>query len=614
MPVCGIAGIYSYHQASDTVTRAELRAIRDHMEARGPDGTGEWYSEDNRAALGHRRLSIIDLSERASQPMQSADGTVIVTFNGEIYNHTSLRTQLEAKGRVFRTSSDTEVLLHLYAMEGEEMLRDLRGMFAFAIWDAKRDGLLLARDPYGIKPLYYADNGKTIRFASQVKALLAGGRVSRDPEPAGWTGFYLLGSVPEPYTTYREVKALPAGSSLWVDGAGPRMVRPYFSIANVYRAAGDSGDRPTGQALAERAREALADSVRHHLVADRPVGAFLSSGVDSGGLVGLMCDAGAHGTQTVTLAFGEFRGQQDDEAPLAAEVAAHYEVPNTVRLVGEREFTEDLPKIIDAMDQPSIDGVNTWFVSKAARELGLKVVISGIGGDELLGGYPSFIDIPRWMRLTGSVSRVPMIGDAARSILTVARRAVKGVPPKAVGFLKYGGTYGGAYFLRRGLFMPWELPAVMDRGLAAEGLLRLDPARHAQEALSPMPNTDFGVVATLEASLYMRNQLLRDSDWASMAHGLEVRTPLVDSKLLEDMAPLALGLVGKAGKYLLAGSPNLPLPQQVTARRKSGFSTPIQHWLLRDPRVQSWRSAPLLAEKECHWLRRWAYEVAASWG
>src|SRR4029077_6250631 len=188
--MCGIAGIYSYHYASLDVDRGELRRVRDYMAARGPDGSGEWFSADNRVGLGHRRLAIIDLNERAAQPMSSADRRLVLTFNGEIYNHRALRGQLEAKGYIFRTESDTEVLLHLYADKGEAMVNDLRGMFAFCLWDSRKRAMLLARDPYGIKPLYYADDGWTLRFASQVKALQSGGHISRNPDPAGHAGFY----------------------------------------------------------------------------------------------------------------------------------------------------------------------------------------------------------------------------------------------------------------------------------------------------------------------------------------------------------------------------------------------------------------------------------------
>lgn len=292
------------------------------------------------------------------------------------------------------------MLIHLYKEKGEQMTHELRGMFAFAIWDATQGRLFITRDPYGIKPLYYANDGRVFRFASQVKALLAGGQISRAPDPAGLAGFYLWGSVPEPLTTWRAIRALPAGASMIIDSRGARDPVPYHSIAEVYVAAEALAERPVSPATdhAEALTAALRDSVRHHLVADVPVGAFLSAGIDSGALVGLMRDAGQDDIRTVTLSFAEFAGRPEDEAPAAARIARHYGVQHTNRVVSEDEFRQDLPKILAAMDQPSIDGVNTWFVAKAARELGLKVAISGLGGDELFGGYPSFRDVPKIYR------------------------------------------------------------------------------------------------------------------------------------------------------------------------------------------------------------------------
>jgi len=606
--MCGIAGIYAYHYAANAVDRAELRRIRDHMAARGPDGLGEWYSQDERVGFGHRRLTIIDLSERGAQPMMSADGKLVVTFNGEIYNYRQLRASLEAKGHRFRTQTDTEVLLHLYSQKGEAMVQDLRGMFAFGLWDAEKHALLLVRDPYGIKPLYYADDGWTVRFASQVKALLAGAKVSRDPEPAGWVGFCLFGSVPEPFTTYQDVLALPAGSTLWVDRVGTHEAKQYFSIADTYcraevttSAIGNKADQQ------DRAREALLDSVRDHLVADVPVGAFLSSGIDSGALVGLMRDAGQQQIQTVTVAFEEFRGSSEDEAPIAAEVASRYGTRHTTRVVTEQEFQIDLPKILEAMDQPTIDGLNTWFVSKAARELGLKVAISGLGGDELFGGYPSFREVPLCVRALAIPGRIPALGDLTRWLLT--RDFSPSLNPKAAGLLKYGGSYAGAYFLRRGLFMPWEVEALIGADTRL-GLRRLNPIRYIEGLLEPKPSSSFSRIAVLESSLYMRNQLLRDTDWASMAHSLEVRLPLVDSRLLNQFASIT-ARNGSQSKRLLAHSPRVPLSPKVIERPKTGFTTPIQSWLQRDNRIQEWRQVPSLAAYKCAWARRWAFEVSA---
>ena len=377
--MCGVAGIYAYHYAAPDVDRSELRRIRDHMATRGPDGDGEWASDSRRVALAHRRLSIIDLSERGAQPMANANGKLIVTFNGEIYNYQVLRKNLEAKGYVFRTRSDTEVLLHLYAEKGEAMVHDLRGMFAFALWDANKGALLLTRDPYGIKPLYYADDGWTVRVASQVKALLTSPRVSRDPDPAGIVGFYLFGSVPEPYTTYQEIRAVPSGAVMWVDQLGPHEPKVYFSIAETYAQAEQQTAPLETDAAQALARKAVLESVRHHLVADVPVGLFLSAGVDSCALAALACEVvdGAP-LSTITLAFEEFRGRHEDESPIAETVAKRYGTRHITRTVTELEFQEELPKILAAMDQPSIDGINTWFVSKAAQEQGLKVALSGL--------------------------------------------------------------------------------------------------------------------------------------------------------------------------------------------------------------------------------------------
>lgn len=607
--MCGITGMFGYSSTAPVIDRDELRRMRDAMSVRGPDGAGEWFSCVDRVALGHRRLSIIDLSERGAQPMASVDGALVVTFNGEIYNYRALRRDLEAAGRVFQSDSDTEVLLHLYAERGVAMIDALRGMFAFALWDARRGGLLLARDPYGIKPLYYADDGRSLRFASQTRALLAGGAVSPERDPAGEAGFYLFGSVPEPFTIHRDISALPAGCTLWVDAHGPGQPRPYFSIAEVFRRAVLEPCALTGAALQAQVREILLDSVRHHLLADVPVGVFLSAGVDSGALLGLMRDAGQANIQTVTLAFGEFRDRADDEAPLAQQVAALYGARQVTRVVEEVEFRADLPHILAAMDQPSIDGINTWFVSKAAREQGLKVAISGLGGDELLGGYPSFRDIPRWVRGLSAPARIPGLGRLLRrlghGLLTAGRGRLS---TKALSLLEYGGSYPGAYLLRRGLFMPWELPDLMGVERARDGLQRLRPLPYIGALLEPDPGTPFSRIATLEAALYMRNQLLRDADWAGMAHSLEIRVPLVDVEVLRQLAPLLVAERRLSGKLLLGGSPRLPLPEVILQRPKTGFRTPIQDWLQRLPKLDVERRIG----HDAHGSRRWALRVGGA--
>lgn len=575
--MCGINGIYAFHPAANLPEEVELIATRDQMRARGPDGAGVWWSQGRRCGIAHRRLSILDLSERANQPMASADGRFIIAFNGEIYNYPSLRAEFETEGAQFRTTSDTEALLHLYARDGEAMVHKLRGMYAFAIWDDEKRALFLARDPYGIKPLYTANDGWTFRFASQVKAMLAGAQVSRDPEPAGIVGFHLFGHLPEPFTLYREIRALPAGHFQWIDEVGPKEPRQFANLASIFAEGARYPAAPSE--LGARVREAALDSVHAHLVADVEVGVFLSAGVDSGALLGLMRDAGQERIRAITLGFDDFIGTSEDEVPLAAEVARHYGAEHIIRRVSESEFQSDLSRIFDAMDQPSIDGVNTWFVSKAAKEAGLKVALSGLGGDELLAGYPSFHDIPRWHRCYGPFASVPFLGRATRVLAQALVPSLARRQPKALGMFEYAGSWAGTYLLRRGLFLPHELPALLGEDMAREGLHRLKPLSTITAQLSPDMKSGAGRVSLLESSNYMRNQLLRDADWAGMAHGLEIRVPLVDWNLAKALAPSLPTLVPGAGKKALAVAPAVPLPESVRGRSKTGFSVPTGSWM-----------------------------------
>ncbi len=611
--MCGICGSFVYRDGvtSDAGGMAATgRIVRDSMAARGPDGAGEWQSPRSDVWLGHRRLAIIDLSPLGAQPMVSYDSSTIVTFNGEIYNFKELRADLEREGCEFRSTSDTEVLLQLYQRRGPGFVAELRGMFAFALWDERRRTLLCARDPYGIKPFYYADAGGAFLFASQVKALIHDPRIPRRLDPAGVAGFFMFGSVPEPWTVYESVKALPAGTTLLVDRYGVGTARAYHSIGAGLRAGEDEHRHVTSAEAQELVRAALLDSVRHHLVADVPVGAFLSAGVDSGALVGLMRDAGQSEIRTVTLSYREFRGSANDEAPLAAEVARYYGTDHTTRTVEAAEFLDDLPKILAAMDQPSVDGINTWFVSKAAREQGLKVAVSGAGGDELMGGYSTFRTVPAIARWTRGVRHLRMLSSILERGIGAAQRLPVKPHPKWAGMLAHGGDMAGAYILQRGLFLPHEMQsAIADPAFVSKGLALLQPHDVVARALQGNPRTAFGQVAALESSLYLRNQLLRDADWASMAHSIEIRTPLVDATLLARLAGVMVAPVRPSGKALLASAPAKPLPSAVVNRAKTGFGIPLRAWL-------SERSADVCSVKSpsAAFSRDWARRVAREHG
>jgi asparagine synthase (glutamine-hydrolysing) len=577
--MCGINAVFAYRDAAPPVDRDEVIATREHMHSRGPDAGDAWFSDDGRVGLGHRRLAIIDLSPGGAQPMHF--GPLSIVFNGEIYNYRELREQLEARGRRFTSQSDTEVLLQLYDEKQEGMLGELRGMFAFSLWDGARRRMLLARDPYGIKPLYYADDGGTIRLASQVRALAASGKVSRQFDSAGAAGFFLRGTVPEPFTMYRAIRALPAGSYSYVNAKGVSKPVQYFSIAATLRDAVERDRHFTDDERREIVHDAVLESVRYHMVADVPVGAFLSAGIDSTAVVALARESGASDLQTMTLRFEEYRGRVNDEAPLAALVARQYGVRHSIQELKLADFRAELPRIFASMDQPSVDGLNSYFISKAAHDLGLKVAMSGTGGDELFGGYTSFRDIPRWMPVTRVLARVPKLGDAVHRINAALARRSRHVSPKMGEIVRYGASYAGAYLVKRGRFLASELPSLLGEEIAAEGLARLDLLRLIERAVTPDPGNAFARVAALESSLYLRNQLLRDMDWASMAHSLEVRVPLVDAHLLRKVAP-ALVTRRERGKQLLAAAPRPPLPADVRQRRKTGFTLPIKEWLTQE--------------------------------
>jgi asparagine synthase (glutamine-hydrolysing) len=604
--MCGIAAIFAYGVDAPRVGRDELVAIRDHMIARGPDGCGEYVAPDGRLGLGHRRLAILDLSDAGAQPMWNADQTLCIVFNGEIYNFQSLRNSLAAEGCVFRSKTDTEVLLHLYARKGADMVQDLRGMFAFAIWDARRHSLFLARDPFGIKPLYYADDGRTIRVASQVKALLHGGHIDACPEPAGHVGYFLWGHVPDPFTFYRGIKALPAGHILTVSAthsasSSTLSPRSYCSIPNLLRDCADPS-RNSGRNGAQESkagilslREALRDSIAHHLVSDVPVGVFLSAGLDSSTIASLVSEIHPD-VRTVTLGFDEYRNSELDEVPLAEQVAAACRTRHQTIWVTQKDFENSASEALRAMDQPSIDGVNTYFVSMAARRAGLKVALSGVGGDELFGGYPSFRDVPRMVGALQPFENAPSLGRAVR---VVSRKFVERMTsPKYAGLLEYGPTCGGAYLLRRSLFMPWELTNLLHPDVVRAGWEKLQPMANLHAATDGTASL-YACVMALELQWYMRHQLLRDSDWAGMAHSLEIRVPFVDAHLLRSLVP-ALCSGHAPTKQDMARTPRSPLPASVLSRPKSGFTVPVRDWMMNS-------FDPLSARERG--LRGWSREV-----
>ena len=518
--------------------------------------------------------------------MHSPCGRYTLVFNGEIYNYRELRDQLTAKGHKFRTTGDTEVILTLFAEQGIAMLPRLRGMFAIAIWDNQRQTLTLARDPLGIKPLYWAtaegSASPLFAFASQVKTLRNIPGVDLAPNPAGHAGFYLWGSVPEPHTLYRGIRSLPAGSLLQVQSGQPPEINTYSTpLAELYNQSQPAAPA-TRQDMLHHLHQILIESLAMHLRSDVPIATFLSAGRDSGAIASLAAELSAENVRALTLGFDEMRNTSLDEVPVAAQVAQALNIHHDFQYIERAHFIDDREDLLDAMDQPTIDGVNSYFIGKLARHFGFKVALSGLGGDELFGGYPSFRQIPRTVHLFSAGNAFPAIGRAFRLVSAPLMRRL--TSPKYAGLLEYGGSFGGAYLLRRGLYMPWELPHIMDPDMARTGWQQLAAVEQLNlfirslDRLDQAHARDFLSVALLELSSYMRAQLLRDTDWAGMAHSVEIRVPFVDIQLLRELAPLHLSQF-TPHKHDITACLTQQLPASVLNRPKTGFAVPVREWI-----------------------------------
>jgi asparagine synthase (glutamine-hydrolysing) len=569
--MCGIAGIVAYRDGAP-VAKADVESLRDEQRHRGPDDAGSWTSADGRVGFGHRRLAIVDLSPLGHQPMLTDDGRFVITFNGEIYNFSELRRELGRVGHRFRSTSDTEVLLHGYREWGLALLDRLRGMYAFALYDAERRETLLARDPLGIKPLYIADDGRRLAFASEVQALR---RVLGDGglDAEGLASFLSWGSIVAPRTLYRGIRALPPASWLRIREAVVEGPVRYWRFEDEFGRAGPASADEAAEAL----RAALLDSVRHHMVSDVPVGAFLSGGVDSSALVGLMSEVLPVAVRSVTLSLDVAELDESRLAHAAAELyrTDHCDVPIRIEEVRGR-----IADAVRALDQPSIDGINTFFVSEAAAKTGLKVAVSGVGGDELFGGYLSFERVPRIRRFHERLCRWP--GGAALATAggrALAQLASGRTTSKLGRALEFGGDDAGAYFAERGLFTPAEVRALLVPEIA-EAVDACDPIAELRARVDPAALPEDERVCALEFRQYLEMQLLRDTDAMAMRHSLEVRTPLVDRDLLRAVAriPAALRRAGPA-KRALRDAPRPPVPPALWQRRKQGFTLPFERWL-----------------------------------
>ena len=572
------------------------------MRHRGPDEEG-FLLGDSRApglALGMRRLSIIDLAG-GHQPVWNETKDVTVVFNGELYNYRDLRARLALCGHRFATQSDTEMLVHAWEEWGEDALNELRGMFAFALLDlreryATAPILFLARDPLGIKPLYYTQTPEGFAFASEVRALLAGGAAPKVLSKDALTSYLLFGSVSEPVTLIEGVFSLPPGHRILLHVPERRRTpraRQWWDPANSPAARDTRKPRDLASA-ARNLRPMLESAVQAHLIADVPVGLFLSSGLDSGAIAALAAKAQA-GIQSFTLTFP---GTAFDEAELAGVIAKRWGTNHTEVPLRGNSIVERLDEAIAAMDQPTMDGVNSYFVSWAARRVGLKVALSGLGGDELFAGYSTFADTPKVSRLIRTAWFVPAMVRQMSASLVGALAGNRGSPDagrKAAAAWLHPDALPHPYFFTRALFPLGKLEKIIEPRfrpsmVAADGVT-LEPTwlgwlqRAADEARKLPPVAG---ISWMEMRSYMASTLLRDTDSVSMAQSLEVRVPLLDTPLVEFIGALPDEARRRPGvqKALLVGAIGNLLPEKILAQKKRAFTLPWEQWLRGPLRVK----------------------------
>jgi asparagine synthase (glutamine-hydrolysing) len=506
--------------------------------------------------------------------MTSRRGPFWLTFNGEIYNFRLLRRELEASGRTFVSDSDTEVILQAYEEWGDDAFGRLRGMFAFAIWDGRRRSLLLVRDRFGIKPLYVAERGGCFLFASEVRALLASGLIPRRLEATALWQYLGYQTVPAPLTLIEGVRMLEPGH--WA-AVGPGKNMTVTRYWDPLASASVGGPSITSDQAVEDVRSILDESVRLHLVSDVPVGVFLSGGIDSSAIVAVMREAGV---TPMTFSVGS-TDPAHDEGRFASQVAERFGASHTHIRLTEDELLEDLPAALDAMDHPTGDGVNSYVVSKAVRRAGVKVALSGLGGDELFGGYPSFA---RFERLGGPLARwgatPQVLRDAAAGLVRALDNGV--VASKAASVLESDGSLAEAWPITRQLLSPLD----RRRLLAPEWTARVrtvDPyAVPLAAAYADAPHAEvWSRVSYAETRAYMHDVLLRDADQMSMAHGLEVRVPFLDHRLAEYVfaLPDACKKLDSGPKPLLVRALNGSLPHAIVNRPKRGFTLPFDPWM-----------------------------------
>ncbi len=620
--MCGIAGIATYQRE---LSRAALARMTDALALRGPDDCGINYfaSTQTQVGFGHRRLSILDLSQLGHQPMHDAESGNWLVHNGEIYNFQEIKAALEREGVSFRSKTDTEVILQAYAKWGTACVERFRGIFAFCIWDASKQLLFAARDRLGVKPFYYSIQENQFLFSSEIRSLVRSELITRRLSEQGLASFLAFGAVSEPHTIFANVFMLPAGHSLIWD-RGNLSIRKYWEVPFHPEDTSKTARAVTDEQFIHQVKDALHEALRFEMVSDVPVGIFLSGGVDSSALVALLHESGHRDLHTFAVGFHE---QAFDDSQYSRFVASRFNTHHQELRLTPQSCLDALPEAMAAMDQPSVDGINTYIVSRETRRAGIKVALSGLGADEIFAGYSTFVDVPRMMRAQAIGQHVP---QSLRSAVAKGVKSFAGPRGrKLANFIGGDSALFHPYALTRALFLPeehWKLLGRRD----------VNGYDSFQKVLQSAPLSDeINLISQLELRHYMLNIILRDTDVMSMAHGLETRVPFLDCKLVEYLAgiPGPRKLSGGILKYALKRSLDGLLPTDFLRRKKRGFTFPFAHWMKKELRQEIERTlfrpnAPIhdvldraavkqvwddFLDDRLSWSRPWALYSFASW-
>lgn len=551
--MCRITGIYdpSSQQLEDDIV-----IMRDAMKRGGPDDAGIYINQG--LALGHRRLSIIDLSANGHQPM--IDNNLVLCFNGEIYNYQIIKLELQKLGHEFHTLSDSEVILKSFQEWGSECFERFNGMFALAIYDKEKHEITLARDHAGIKPLYFNWNGEKLYFSSEIRALKTLNIFDENPD---WRIYFLaFGHLPEPVTTLKEVTPLEKGTLLTINLNSGQTHKKKFSNFKF------TSEIKSVDEAKKLIRKTLIDAVERHLISDAPIGLFLSGGIDSSLLTILAEPTLKDKLQTLSIVFKEEKFSEKKFQDIIIEKTG---AKHQTFLVTYEDFIESLPDVMEAMDQPTIDGINSYFISKYAKKAGLTAVLSGLGADELFGGYNSFANANR--------------ANFSKNIPGIFLNLFQKMPKdkfKKIAYLRFK-NLTGEYLFNRGILGTKEISYLLDEEESKViQLLKLVETSEDGQSLN-----GFNKASHLEQHYYMQNQLLKDSDSMSMWHAVEVRVPFLDKELIELAYKISpeVKFCQKQKKFLLINSFINELPREIWDRPKQGFTFPFSEWLGDRPAI-----------------------------